>query len=80
MSLIEKPLGYPFDQTSAIYDARAFRVGSSEVVHAPKSFPNNYTVTGKCGIVARAYPYEETRVAEWADSEITCPTCSNNLA
>ena len=79
MSLIKKPLGYPFDQTSAIYDARAFRVGSSEVVHAPKSFPNAFTVTGMCGVVGYIVESDPRR-AEWADSEITCPTCINNPA
>lgn len=59
--------------SAGIVDARAFRVGESEIVHAPKiARPNQ--VVGFCGVTATVTE-RDSRLASWADSHITCETC-----
>lgn len=70
---------YPYPSVPApwpsagIVDARAFRVGASETVHALTHAKSNL-VRGRCSIVARVVETDGPR-AEWADAYPDCPTC-----
>ena len=68
----EKPVNYPWNTASGIYDAGAFTVGRSTVVHRPARFRHHddhyiggTVVTAACG----AYGYTgegDHREAVWA--------------
>jgi len=67
----------PAWSTAGIADAQAFRVGKSRKVHKPARFTPQ-RVVGVCGVVAYAgsdAAYDGLRLAEWADSFVTCSTC-----
>lgn len=60
---------------ASIYDAQAFTVGKSPLVHLPYRYSDGATVIGACGVVGFAVEHDGFRLAEWADSFITCPKC-----
>lgn len=59
--------------SAGIVDARAFRIGDSDVVHEPTHAKPNL-VRGRCGVVAHVVE-RDGRLATWADSLTTCPSC-----
>ncbi len=59
--------------TAGIVDARAFRVGDSALVHKPTHVRPNL-VRGACGVTAHVVE-RDGRLAYWADSLTTCPSC-----
>lgn len=64
----EKPIRYPENEASSIYDAQAFRIGDGVKVHHPLRFRfrdgYGHMVTARCGVYG--YDYSETRPATWA--------------
>jgi hypothetical protein len=59
----------------SIYDAGAFSVGKSDLVHAPAHFPKGSVVVGKCGVVGYTGYDSDYRRARWRDSLVTCTMC-----
>lgn len=60
-------------RSAGIVDARSFRVGDSDKVHAlSHASPNK--VRGVCGVVAHVSE-RDSRLASWADAFPDCHTC-----
>lgn len=76
MATLRAPRGYPCTANSGIHDAQAFRVGASELVHAPGRYPDANKVVARCGVYGWVVERDGYREATWADSLITCPRCS----
>lgn len=63
----------PYWASAGIVDARAFRIGESETVHAlTHASPN--LVRGACGVTAHVVE-RDGRLATWANTCPDCPTC-----
>ena len=59
--------------SAGIVDARTFRIGESETVHAVTHAESNL-VRGACGVTAHVVE-RDGRLATWANAHPDCPTC-----
>lgn len=86
----ERPINYPHNSASGIYDAQAFTVGNSTVVHKPKAFrPHDdngiiggTVVSAACGAYGYTGEERDYRAAVWAGGigegfhgKAWCQTC-----
>lgn len=69
------PCCYPMNASAGIYDAQAFKIGKSETVHLPYRYPDGKRVVAACGAYGDACE-ADTRLAVWADGDITCDRCN----
>lgn len=60
---------------AGVYDAQAFTVGNSDIVHEPAHYPTANMVVAKCGVYAYAVE-RDSRIAHWADAEVDCANCN----
>lgn len=72
--MTNKPKNYPNTANSGIYDAQAFSVGDSEIVHAPNHYPDGNKIVAKCGVYGFATE-RPSRITTWRNSNITCQRC-----
>lgn len=73
IALESTPVANPYWASAGIVDARVFTVGNGTLAHGLSHFSPNL-VRGLCGITAHVTE-REGRLANWADSFPTCPTC-----
>lgn len=64
----------PWWASNGIIDARTFRIGNNDKVHALSHAKPNL-VRGACGVVAPVVDARLPYLATWADSEPTCKSC-----
>lgn len=61
---------------AGIYDAQAFSVGNSEIVHEPHHFPTTNKVVAYCGVYGYAIE-RDARIVEASLLEVpNCPRCN----
>lgn len=64
----------PWWASNGIIDARAFRIGNNDKVHALSHAKPNL-VRGACGVTAPVIEAREPYLASWADADVDCAAC-----